>query len=182
MSSDHNAVELIIQDHREVDQLFERLETAQDPAERLEIGEEIIRELSIHAAVEEQLLYPTALRYLKTEGIVEHGIEEHQELKQVLAEIDGCSAEDERFMAGFRKAKALVRDHVEEEERDLLPVIREELGEEKLDTLGLAIIGAKKTAPTHPHPNLPPRPPFNIVLGPLVGIYDRVRDAAKKVA
>lgn len=182
MSSDHNAVDLIIQDHREVDQLFERLEAAQNPAERLEIGEEIIRELSIHAAVEEQLLYPTALRYVKIEGAVEHGIEEHQELKQVLAEIDGCSAEDERFMAGFRKAKELVQDHVEEEERDILPAIREALGEENLDTLGLAILGAKKTAPTHPHPNLPPRPPFNILLGPLVGIYDRMRDAAKKVA
>jgi hypothetical protein len=41
---------------------------------------------------------------------------------------------------------------------------------------------AEKAAPTHPHPQAPSKPPFNLVLGPIATIVDRVKDAARSHA
>lgn len=176
MTSSQNAIDLIVQDHREVDTLFSQLESMPATGDRSRIGQQIIRELSMHAAVEEQLLYPVARRYVKDAGMVEHGIEEHQELKGQLAKLDGMAGDNPAYLEGFQKAKTMVQDHVEEEERDILPAIRQALNEEQLTMLGQAIEAAKKTAPTHPHLAIPPRPPLNLVLGPFYAVMDRLRD------
>ena len=176
MTSSHNAIDLIEQDHREVDALFNEFETTHATDERGRIGQQIIRELSIHAAVEEQLLYPVARRYVTGDGLVEHGIEEHQELKAELVKLDTMAPDSSQYAAGFSKAKEMVQEHVAEEERDILPAIRHALSEEQLEVLGQAIEAAKKTAPTHPHLSIPPRPPLNLVLGPLYAVMDRLRD------
>jgi hemerythrin-like domain-containing protein len=184
VTSSQNAIDLIEQDHRQVDMLFSQLESATTPEQRHQIGQQIIRELSIHAAVEEQLLYPVARRYVPSEDLVEHGIEEHQGLKQELAQLDTMTPDSPEYLEGFQLAKEMVQEHVGEEERDILPPIRQALSEEQLAMLGTTIEAAKKTAPTHPHPNIPPKPPLNLLLGPLYAAMDRLRDkaAGSKVA
>jgi hemerythrin superfamily protein len=174
-----DAIELILADHRGVEQLFHQLNAATTPQTRLEIGDRIICELSIHAAAEEQILYPAARRILGEGELVDHAIDEHDELKRVLADLDGAAPDDDRFTAGFREAERLVTDHVAEEERDLLPRLKNEGDPHQLQKLGQALELAKKAAPTHPHPHAPSTPPGNLVLGPLMGIVDKVRDAAE---
>jgi hemerythrin superfamily protein len=176
--TNQNAIDLIEQDHREVETLFTDLQIASTSADRERIGRQIIRELSIHAAVEEQLLYPVARRYVPSADLVEHGIDEHQQLKQQLCQLDGMAADSPEYLTGFQKAMEMVQEHVGEEERDILPPIRQALSEEQLGVLGTAIMAAKKTAPTHPHPNIPPKPPLNLLLGPLYAVMDRMRDRA----
>jgi hemerythrin superfamily protein len=185
LTSSQNAIDLIEQDHREVETLFNRIQAAGTTAEREQIGRQIIRELSIHAAVEEQLLYPVARRYVPSADLVEHGIDEHQELKQQLCRLDGMPADSPEYLTGFQKAMEMVQEHVGEEEREILPPIRRALSEEQLGVLGTTIEAARKTAPTHPHPNIPPKPPLNLLLGPLYAVMDRMRDkaaSASKVA
>jgi len=175
-----DAVDLITSDHRMVAALFDQLKTSTTAEERHALGEQIICALSIHAAVEEQLLYPRVRKLLGDEGLVNHALVEHGELKQVLDRLDGKAPDDEGFMAGFEQASQLVEEHVAEEETQILPRLRAAASAEELQKLGKAIVAAKKAAPTHPHPHAPAKPPFNIVLGPIVALVDKVRDAAGK--
>ena len=75
-----------------------------------------------------------------------------------------------------------VRHHVEEEEHEFFPMVRDELGRNALGDLGDAMATAKKAAPTHPHPRSPDTPPGNLVVGPAAGIADRVGDTVSGVA
>ena len=75
-----------------------------------------------------------------------------------------------------------VRHHVLEEEEEYFPKVRDELGRKALNELGDALMAAKKTAPTHPHPTSPDVPPGNVVVGTASGIADRVSDSVSGVA
>ena len=75
-----------------------------------------------------------------------------------------------------------VRHHVEEEEEEFFPKVRDELGRNALNELGDAMDEAKKIAPTHPHPRTPDTPPGNLVLGAAAGAVDRVTDTVSGVA
>jgi hypothetical protein len=66
---------------------------------------------------------------------------------------------------------------VRDEEDNLFVSLRQACTAEVLQDLGEKVRRAKKTAPTRPHPGAPDTPPANKVLGPGVGLVDRVRDA-----
>jgi hemerythrin superfamily protein len=177
-----DAIDVIEADHRAVEQLFRQLTSSTSAEERQRIGEQIICDLSIHAAVEEQLLYPRARHLLHNDKLVDHAIDEHSQLKRVLDDLDGQSPDDAGFVSGFAEAQRRVEEHVGEEERDLLPRLRGAATSSELRKLGEHIQTAKKAAPTHPHPHAPSKPPFNMVLGPIAGLVDKVRDAARSHA
>jgi hemerythrin superfamily protein len=181
-SETRDAIEIIEADHRAVERLFQQLTSSTGGEDRQRIGEQIVCSLSIHATVEEQLLYPRARMLLKDDALVDHAIEEHSDLKQVLDRLDGTAPDDAGFVEGFTEAEKLVHEHVLEEESRLLPRLRGAATGDELRRLGRAIEMAKKAAPTHPHPHAPSKPPFNLVLGPIVGIVDKVRDAARQHA
>ena len=83
-----DAVELLTADHRKVDGLFARIESASD-SDKDEAVRQVIRELSIHAAIEEQIVYPVMRRSLPDgDAKVNEAIEEHQTMKETLAEIE----------------------------------------------------------------------------------------------
>jgi hemerythrin superfamily protein len=174
-----NGIDLIRQDHRTVDQLFQRFEST-EPAQaerRRELVEVIIRELSIHAAIEETVLYPE-IREAVPGGkeLVEEGLEEHQDAKETLNELDGMVGEDPQLEAKVRSLIGDVRHHVEEEEGEILPKLESALSSDRLQDLGARLERAKESAPTRPHPLAPSTPPANLVTGPAAGLVDRVRD------
>jgi hypothetical protein len=70
-----------------------------------------------------------------------------------------------------------IRHHLEEEEGDLLPKLREACDEDELRALGEKFERSKRMAPTRPHPSAPDKPPANKILGPGTGLIDRMRDA-----
>jgi hemerythrin superfamily protein len=173
-----DAIELLTSDHREVEQLFKQYEAAtNDGGVAHYAAEQIIRELSIHAAVEEMILYPM-MREVdpNSEGLVDHSLEEHQEVKDILAKVDGKPAMDPEIRQMFMKLKSSVEEHVSEEEGKLFPGLRAHVKQDKLMELGEKMAKAKAMAPTHPHPNAPNTPPGNLMAGPLAAMADKVRD------
>src|SRR5512141_71679 len=90
------AVALLKADHRAIEQLFRRFERSHGPADRKRLADRIVRELSIHAAIEEELFYP-ALRRLSNgdPGDVLRALEEHHLAKLALSEIERLPATDE---------------------------------------------------------------------------------------
>ena len=180
-----DAITLLKKDHKTVEDLFRRFEQAGDRAyvEKRRIVDRIIEELSTHAAVEEQLFYPaTRATVPETEDIALESIEEHHIVKWELHELQDMDPHDERFDAKVAVLIENVRHHVEEEENDYFPKVREELGRNDLNDLGEAMESARKVAPTRPHPRSPQAPPANAVVGLVAGAADFVGDTVKGVA
>jgi hemerythrin superfamily protein len=180
-----DAISMLKDDHKTVERLFKRFEKAGDRAhiEKRDIVDGIIETLSMHAAIEEQVFYPVVRATVPdTEDLILESLEEHHIVKWVLSELDSRRPEDERFDAKVTVLIENVRHHVEEEERDLFPMVRNELGRNSLRDLGEAMAAAKKAAPTHPHPRSPDTPPGNLVVGATAGVADRVGDTVSGMA
>ncbi len=180
-----DAITMLKDDHKTVEKLFKRFEAAGDRAyvEKREVVDRIIEELSVHAAVEEMLFYPVARATVSgTEDIALESIEEHGVVKWLLSELDSLDPRDERFDAKVTVLIENVRHHVEEEEGDFFPKVRDELGRNDLQELGDAMVEAKKTAPTKPHPRSPDSPPANVLVGTVAGVADRIGDTVYGVA
>ncbi|HEX3089487.1 MAG TPA: hemerythrin domain-containing protein [Ilumatobacteraceae bacterium] len=174
-----DAITLLRDDHKTVEQLFKRFEKAGDRAyvEKRQIVDRIIEELSIHAAIEEQVFYPVARATVAdTEDIALESLEEHHIVKWLLSELVDLDPAAERFDAKVTVLIENVRHHVEEEQDEFFPKVRQGLSRAQLADLGEALANAKKTAPTHPHPRSPDTPPGNSVAGTIAGVIDRVGD------
>ena len=177
-SSSTDAVEILRHDHRAVEALFRRFERSKSGAERKRLADRMMRELSIHAAVEEQHVYPLLRNRLDGEGPkVLVALEEHHLAKLGLSEIERLDASDERFDAKVHVLIESVRRHVRDEERELLPALRRTLTPDELRALGDALARAKEAAPTRPHPTAPDQPPANLLANAGAAAVDRGRDA-----
>lgn len=177
-----DAITLLKNDHKTVSALFKKFDKLGDRAEKSkrEVVDKIIEELSIHAAIEEMHFYPAARECAPdTEDHVLESLEEHHIVKWVLSELVGMSPSDERFDAKVTVLKENVEHHVEEEEQDWFPKVREAMGRKALQELGAVMEKAKKTAPKRPHPRSPDTPPGNLVVGAAAGIVDQARKVGK---
>ena len=177
-----DAITLLTEDHRAVEKIFDKFESTGPRAfkARKDLAERIVRDLSVHAAIEEQVLYP-AMRNALPDGdaLVEEAIEEHQQVKETLAAIEraGSPTELDPLLV---QLMGNVRHHVEGEEGELFAKLRSAFGSEELQEMGGKLAAAKKMAPTHPHPNAPNTPPGNIIGGAAAAVMDKARDALKR--
>ena len=175
-----DAIQLLTTDHAEVEQMFRQIESLPEGDARNELVAGVIRELSIHAAIEEQVLYPAMRKELPDgETLVQEAIDEHQQVKEILAAIEKAASPAERDPL-LVQLIGNVRHHVEEEESELMPKLRASIGSEELREMGGKLAAAKKMAPTHPHPNAPNTPPGNIVGGAAAAVMDKARDALRR--
>jgi hemerythrin superfamily protein len=183
--STDDALELLVADHETVDKLFERFAGLGDGAKKTkqQVADRIIRELAVHAVVEEQVLYPVIRECSEElEAHVLESLEEHHVGKVLLAELQNMDPDHERFDAKVKVLSEIIRHHVKEEEKDIFPEVRKKLDDEVLADMGKAIKKAKKAAPTRAHPGAPDEPPGNVVAGAVASIVDRVRDLGKGMA
>jgi hemerythrin superfamily protein len=183
MTETMNAVELLARDHREVEGLFTQYETSTDTDRKTEIAHEVVHELAVHGEIEELRFYPRLREVLDNgDQLADEAIEEHLTIKQTLNEIDSMSAEDPGFDDRMRELMAEVRHHVEEEEAELFPGIRQALSEEQLRELGERMERARSMVPTRPHPNAPTSPGAKAAASPPVALIDRIRDAIRNAS
>jgi hemerythrin superfamily protein len=170
-------VDDIITDHREVEEVFAEIEKGGGGNKR-DLVEHVITELVRHSVAEEQYLYPVARRVLPDgDKVADHELEEHGKAERLMKSLEETDAEDPTFDELTRQLIDAIRHHVEEEESDLLPKLRGACDSAELRELGEKFEKSKKMAPTRPHPSAPDRPPANKILGPGVGLIDRMRDA-----
>ena len=176
-----DAITLLKQDHKTVEKLFKQFEKTTAPAEQRKLAERIVKELSVHAAIEEMVFYPAVReRVPQEEDTVLESLEEHHIVKWVLNELDDMKPDHERFKAKMTVLIENVRHHVEEEESELFPEVRKVIKRKELGELGDALEQAKKTAPTSPHPRAPDTPPANLVAGPTAAVVDKAKTATAK--
>lgn len=157
-----DAIALLRNDHRAVERLFKEFEKAGPKAHktRRQVADKIVKELSVHAVIEEQVFYPAVRKAVPdTEDDVLEGLEEHHIVKWTLSEVDGMDPEHERFVPKMTVLMESVRHHVEEEEGELFPAVREAMTRKQLGELGDLLTAAKEIVPTGPHPRAPDSPP-----------------------
>lgn len=130
-----NAIELLEDQHREVEDLFEELEAAEEADEKGELFAELADNLAIHATIEERHFY-TLVKEKRTEEILLEALEEHLAIKRILADLLDLSPGDETFDAKISVLKEQVEHHVEEEEKDLFPKVRKILSADELEACG----------------------------------------------
>jgi hemerythrin-like domain-containing protein len=174
-----DAITMLRDDHRSVEKLFKRFEDAGPRAfvEKRNVVDRIIEELSVHAAVEEQVFYPvTRATVPAVQQVALESLEEHHVVKWVLSELEGMDPADERFGAKVTVLIENVRHHVREEESEYFRDVRSELGGKALSELGEVMAKARETAPRRPHPRLTDTPPGNILGGAVLNVIDRVGD------
>jgi hemerythrin superfamily protein len=150
-----DAIVLLKNDHKTVEKLFKQFEKLGDNAHKTkrDVVDQIITELSIHAAIEEQHFYPTVREKAPDIGDdVLEGLEEHHVVKWTLSELQNMSPQAERFDAKVTVLIEMVRHHVEEEEGDMFPKVREAMGRKDLQELGETMEKAKAISPKQPAP------------------------------
>jgi len=92
-------------------------------------------------------------------------------------QIEQTATDDDKFDDLVTTLITNIRHHIEDEESDLLPKLRDACDATQLHDLGEKFERAKKMAPTRPHPLAPDKPPANRILAPGAGLIDRMRDA-----
>ena len=179
-----DAITLLKADHQAVKRLFRTFEQAGDRAfsTRSKTAKAIVRELSRHAAIEEQVFYPAVRQeVIDAADEVLESLEEHHVVKWLCSEIERLTPDDERFTPKVTVLIENVRHHIREEEGTLFPTVRQVLSRKRLAELGTIMDKAKAHAPTHPHPRSPDAPPGNLVTGMVTGAVDKARDVGEEV-
>ena len=125
------AIDLLESQHREVEELFEQLEDAEDRDECEQIFIQLADKLATHAKIEETHFYP-AVKANRTEEILLESLEEHLAIKRVLADLVEMDLDDETFEAKVKVLQEQVEHHVEEEENDLFPKVKKIFSEDEL--------------------------------------------------
>jgi hemerythrin-like domain-containing protein len=138
-------VAMLMADHREVEMLFAEFErrAEQAPDQILAVVDQLLTALTVHAELEETLLYPALQDALDEPLSVLEAIEEHHVVTILVREIRGLSPEDERLDAKLHVLKTAVAHHIEEEEQELLPLVPSLLTREEIHALGVELTEAR---------------------------------------
>lgn len=139
-----NAIELLKTDHDKVETLFSQVKSNEDGNNEATFRR-IKEELDVHAHIEENIFYPHLLEKGDKElkKIVREGIEEHGQVKDLLAELATLSGTSPTFKAKLTVLMENVEHHVEEEEGDMFPMVEDQIPEDTLQRLGSLMNGEK---------------------------------------
>ena len=124
--------------------MFEKVKANED-GNNQETFRRIKEELDLHAHVEEQIFYPHLLEHGDKElkKMVREGLEEHKQVKMFLADLAGMRGDSPTFKAKLQVLIEDVEHHVEEEEDEMFPMVRDQIPEEMRVRLG-SLIEAEK--------------------------------------
>jgi hemerythrin superfamily protein len=120
-----NALEVLKQDHQKVKGLFQEARQGTDRNKRKELFDKIDTELEIHTHIEETIFYPAIEEHEEFKEMVAEALEEHQEAKMLLDELEELGADNHDFSSKLQQLMEAVEHHVEEEEGEMFPKIRE---------------------------------------------------------
>jgi hemerythrin-like domain-containing protein len=151
MSTD--AIVVLKEDHKRIRKLFSEFERAGENATvtKGKIVDQILEELTVHTYLENEVMYPAVRKALPdlNDDVLE-SYEEHHVADVLCLELAAMKPDDERFDAKTTVLIESVRHHIEEEEQDWFPKVREGLGRKELQALGKTMQDMREDAPRKP--------------------------------
>ena len=151
MSTD--AIVLLKDEHKQIKKAFRDFEKAGEKAyaAKGKVVDRIIELLTVHTYIENEVMYPRVRELLpEVEDDVLESYEEHHVADVLVMELSMMKPDDERFTAKTTVLIENVEHHIEEEEDEWFPKVREGLGRKQLQELGAAMIEARERAPRRP--------------------------------
>jgi hypothetical protein len=139
MQATVNPIQMLKEDHKKVQELFKKFEDTEDVREKKEIAMQAIRELKVHAAIEEEIFYPNMREHAEEKEdrkILNEALEEHHVVHLLIDELETMDSDDEQFEAKFMVLAENVKHHIKEEESEMLPQAEETEEESELEKLG----------------------------------------------
>lgn len=138
-SKSRDAISLLTDDHKKVQKLFkefEKLSKKEDDEGKAELAREICVELTVHAQIEEEILYPAAREVLDEQDLLDEAQVEHASAKDLIAQIESMETDEELFDAKVTVLGEYVNHHIKEEQDEMFTRLKksdldlEQLGEE----------------------------------------------------
>jgi len=137
-----DAIALLTEDHKHVKAAFKEFEELGDRAfaTKKKIADRICAELTAHTIIEEEIFYPAVREQVKEgEDLVDEAVVEHQSARELIAQIQAMTAEDDLFDAKVKVLSEQIEHHVKEEESEMFP-------KAKKSELDLVVLGEKMAA------------------------------------
>lgn len=145
----NNPITIIMNDHKVVERLFKEYEGLGDDATitKRKVVDQIIKELTVHAEMEETICYPQFKEVFNKEDdkMVAEAYVEHAGAKKLLNDLKSLQPEETEFDATVKVLMEQIRHHVEEEENELLPTVEKEVPEVELEDMGNQMIAFKES-------------------------------------
>jgi hemerythrin superfamily protein len=176
-TAEPDVVDILTADHHEFLGLIDDIKANPNGDVRRDLADTLIAELVRHSVAEEMFVYPAMRKHLPDgDEAVEHDTREHKELEVTMKKLEAVDAADAEFLSLVGELETTLRDHVDDEEAGQFPQLRAQIPRDELVQMGAKIEAAKKVAPTRPHPLAPNNQLFHLLVGPGVGLVDRLRD------
>jgi hemerythrin superfamily protein len=172
-----DVIELLLHQHNEIKALFAKVKASRGPAQQ-EAFQQLVRLLAVHESAEEQVVHPAA-RHDAGDTVVEARLQEESEAKHVLSDLYDLGVDSPGFAAKFAELEQAVLAHATHEEQEEFPLLRRNTEPEKLRRMAGAVRAAEAVAPTRPHPAAGESAAGNMMVGPPVAVFDKMRDAVR---
>lgn len=131
-----DGIKSLEKDHDRIRSLFSELDGTADPQELQDSFDKLGNLLTIHAEAEEQVLYPEARNCGGTAELIDKGQQEHDKGDQMVLAIKSTSPNKSEFKEKVRELQKFMLNHLDEEENDLFPRVRQCISDKKLEQLG----------------------------------------------
>jgi hemerythrin superfamily protein len=179
MTLDRDIVDVLVDEHIEIRRLFDEVEHARG-TEREDRFRHLVAQLAGHEAAEEALVHPVLRDDVPGGAAVAAQIlDEESSAERLLAELTHQDLSSPEFETGLRRLRSEVVTHAEHEEREEFTRLRDHVSADTRADLGRRYERVKAAGPTRPHPHTPQTPEIRALLGPIVGLFDRVRDSIR---
>ena len=115
MPAQKDAIALLKADHRKVEDLFEKYESAR--SKKADIAKQICLELTLHTMLEEEIFYPACRKAGVDSDMMDEANVEHDGAKSLIAELEAGSPDDDFYDAKVKVLSEEIKHHVKEEEK-----------------------------------------------------------------
>jgi hypothetical protein len=116
-AAESDAIALLKADHRKVEGLFAKFESARGAEQKKRLAAEICAELTVHTIIEEEIFYPACREKIEDDDLLDEALVEHDGAKVLVAEIEAGSPSTEFYDAKVSVLSEMIKHHVKEEEK-----------------------------------------------------------------
>ncbi len=144
-----DAVALLANDHRSMEAMFSNLQRSSSGTpdiDRATVVQQLIEELSVHAEIEEEHLYPAIRQHVANgDELADHAEDEHAQVKEMLDQLEGMDPHSDEAAALIQELQQNMEEHVQEEEGPdgLFAMLRSAMDTDALKDLGSELAEAK---------------------------------------
>jgi hemerythrin superfamily protein len=174
-----DVVQVLLDQHEQIKTLFADVRDAEGVRKR-ELFEELVRLLAIHESAEEIVVHPRARREIQAgDDVVSARLDEEQGAKRSLVALYDLGVDHPTFDRRLAELARAVSEHAANEEAEEFRYLRENVSPQRLREMAGAVQVAESMAPSRPHPDAGSSAAANLVGGPPLALFDRLRDGVR---